>query len=259
MKLMMDERVKHRLIGLAVILSIAAIFTPAIIKKSNQRIDDNVSVSVKLPPKPQAPEVAMPSEKSMFETVKVAHVEIPEVSNEALDTTLAKAESLSQLNHIKEAVEPMVAKAKVEPVNISKQKPAVVASATQTLSRKVPVVAMKEKPMAKPAKPVTVAKQNKPAAPGALAKSSSLNKTTIKGQYAVQLATFSKQQNADALVARLRAKGYKAGYRKVVTAQGMVYKVIVGDGHPKEQARVLQQQLASVMQIRGFVVTTGVS
>lgn len=32
MKLIMDEKVKHRLIGLAVIISLGAIFAPALIK-----------------------------------------------------------------------------------------------------------------------------------------------------------------------------------------------------------------------------------
>ncbi|CEK10872.1 SPOR domain-containing protein [Legionella hackeliae] len=249
MKLVMDERVKHRLIGLAVILSIAAIFAPAIIKKSNQRIDDNVSVSVKLPPKPALPKVAMPDEEEMFETVKVAHVEIPDVPEEVTNPALAKAESLSQLNDIKEAVEPMVAKAKVEPAKVAKQKPTIVAAATKKVSapvvKKTPVVA-KAKPVARPVKHAQVAKK-------------SMTAPTGKGRYAVQLATFSKQQNADLLVSKLRAKGYKASYNKVQTAQGTVYKVIVGQGHPKEQARVLQQQLASVMQIKGFLVASGVS
>ena len=37
MKLMMDERVKHRLTGVVVLVSIAVIFVPAMIKKSNKR------------------------------------------------------------------------------------------------------------------------------------------------------------------------------------------------------------------------------
>ena len=34
MKLVLDERIKHRLVGIAVILSIGIIFTPALFKKS---------------------------------------------------------------------------------------------------------------------------------------------------------------------------------------------------------------------------------
>ncbi|KTC78282.1 Sporulation domain-containing protein [Legionella brunensis] len=251
MKLVMDERVKHRLIGLAVILSIAAIFAPAVIKKSNQRIDDNVSVSVQLPPKPTPPKVAMPEEKEMFETVKVAHVEIPDVPEDIANSTLAKAESLSQLNDVKQAIEPMVAKAKIEPSRVVKQKPAMITAATTKAT--TTKVATKKAPSVKPKIVASIKK------PTTIAKKPTANMATGKGRYAVQLATFSKRQNADSLVSRLRAKGYKASYNKVNTAQGTVYKVIVGQGHPKEQAQRLQQQLASVMQIKGFIVTTGVS
>ncbi|ASQ45762.1 rare lipoprotein A [Legionella clemsonensis] len=248
MKLVMDERVKHRLIGLAVILSIAAIFAPAIIKKSNQRIDDNVSISVKLPPKPIPPKVAMPDEQEMFKTVKVAHVELPDVPRESAGPALAKAESLSQLNDIKEAVGPMVAKAKVEPTRVAKHKPTIVVAATNKLTTST----------AAP-KPTSVVAKNKAAAKPVQMAKIKPQTSTAKGLYAVQLATFSKQKNADALVSRLRAKGYKASYNRVNMPQGTVYKVIVGQGRPKEQAKILQQQLASVMQIKGFIVTTGVS
>lgn len=258
MKLVLDERVKHRLIGLAVIISIGAIFAPAIIKKSNQRIDDNVSVSVQLPPKPIPPKVAMPEEDEMFETVKVAHVDIPDVPEEIAKPALAKAESLSEINDVKSAIGPMVAKAKVEPSKLIKQKPTVVAAATKVVTKRANIARVQTARKALPAKAQIAAKNIKKSTPVRIAKKPT-PKTTVQGRYAVQLATFSKQQNADSLVTRLRAKGYKASYNKVNTAQGTVYKVIVGPGHPKEQAKILQQQLASVMQIRGFLVTTGVS
>src|SRR5262245_61755469 len=95
MKLELDEKVKHRLIGLAVILSIGAIFAPAIVKKSNQRFDGNVNVSVELPPKPLPPKIAMPDEKAMFGTVKVAHVKWPVKPDEQKLIKIAKAEPLT--------------------------------------------------------------------------------------------------------------------------------------------------------------------
>ena len=41
MKFVMDERLKHRLTGVVVILAIAAIFVPAVMKKSNQHSKQN--------------------------------------------------------------------------------------------------------------------------------------------------------------------------------------------------------------------------
>lgn len=244
MKLVLDERVKHRIIGLAVILSIGAIFAPAIVKKSNQRFDGNVSVSVQLPPKPLPPKVAMPDEKAMFGTVKVAHVELPAMPDEKMIVKIAKAESLSPMNDVRL---PVVAKANIDVPSLPKAKATRVSKpvATKIAAKKV----VKNIPMPK-AK--VVAKNNKKMVPVTA-------KALAKGRYAVQLATFSQQRNADSLVSRLRGKGYKATYNKIITREGAVYKVIVGHTDKKEQARVLQKQLASVMQIRGFIVETGVS
>lgn len=77
MKLITDERVKHRLTGVVVILSIAIIFVPAMIKKSNQHLGENINLSIKLPPRPELPKVAVLEEKAVFDAVKVARVSMP--------------------------------------------------------------------------------------------------------------------------------------------------------------------------------------
>ena len=249
MKLLLDERVKHRIIGLAVIISIAAIFTPAIIKKSNQKIDESMSVSVKLPPKPEAPKVALPKEKAMFEKVKVAHIEIPEIPTNK-QKTVVQAEPLNGMNPLKQAIEPMSRTAKLEPLKIVAQKPVIVMAAAKTVN----------KSPKKSSNPIVLKSAKSIMLAGSDHALQSINTSkSMKGLYAVQLATFSKQQNAEILISKLRARGYTANYYKISRAQGAVYKVIVGEGHPIEQAKILQQQLANVMQMKGFVVTTGVS
>lgn len=77
MKLVIDEKLKHRLVGVAVVLSLGAIFLPAMMKKSSQRLENNFSVKVQLPPKPTTPDVAITDEKEMFKTIKIAKIEIP--------------------------------------------------------------------------------------------------------------------------------------------------------------------------------------
>ena len=96
MKFVMDERIKHRLTGVVVIVSISVIFLPAMMKKSNQHFEESISVSLKLPAKPVPPQVAMPNKKTMFESVKVAHVVLPTPINEPLPVLMAKAEPLSK-------------------------------------------------------------------------------------------------------------------------------------------------------------------
>lgn len=248
MKMVMDERVKHRLIGLAVIVSIGAIFAPAIMKKSNQRFENTMSVSVELPGKPLRPNIAMADKKAMFETVPVAHVDIDNPPEIAPDPTLASAESIS------------------EPINlasldtndsatlvVSRIKPPVLAQiATKDKAVKV---AAKSAPARKPA----VVAKKKPLAKAPASKASRTIRVASgpKGSYGVQLATFSSQKNADILVSRLRTKGYRATYNKVKTNQGLVYKVVVGQVRQMEDAQLLKSKLASAVQIKGFVVTTG--
>ena len=108
----MDERVKHRLTGVVVIVSVAVIFLPAMLKKSNQRFEENIHISLKLPSKPVPPKVAMPSQKVMFESIKVAHVELPKAVEDTQPALIAKAESLSK--------PPAPLLAKVEPIPLVK-------------------------------------------------------------------------------------------------------------------------------------------
>jgi DedD protein len=271
MKLVMDERVKHRLIGLAVILSIGAIFAPAIMKKSSQRIDGNVSVSVKLPAKPAQPHLDMAEKKAMFETAKVAHVDLPNVNSKQLPLpSLAKAEPLSKSNERNELAGETLALADEEAIADS----SIVATGDQSLKEKAPVInnthvavvhkiakGIKFSPETSKAKTKDVAKNIKVTKPIAKATVKPLAKNTIKTPvkkaYAIQLATFSQQRNADTLITRLKAKGYVATFNKVKTNDGFVYKVMVGQVNKKEQAQVLQAKLASAVQIKGFIVTTG--
>ncbi|KTC98079.1 SPOR domain-containing protein [Legionella erythra] len=259
MKFIMDERVKHRLVGIAVILSVVAIFMPAIMKKSSQRFDDNVSMSVKLPPKPALPKVSMPDEKEMFKTVKVAHVDIPPIDEEAKpESTLAKAEPLSQMNKGPAIIAEEESTKNAPAIAIANAKPEI-AKAVKAQTQPARIAQAKKRVMAKPvSKPAALQIAVKKAEPVAKRTLTTANAATRYG-YAVQLATFSQQRNAMALIARLKSKGYQARFNKVVDNKGTVYKVIVGNLKERQQAQKLQQQLASAIQLNGFIVTTKVS
>lgn len=252
MTLIIDERLKHRLVGIAVIVSIAAIFTPAMMKKSSQGFD-RTNIAIKLPAKPTPPAINLPTEKVMFHSVKIAHVDIPSISNEKKPTSVvAKALPIAIKTPIQMVTKPVITPEKRLATNdksiIAKpreNKPAIAYSA-RVAATKVTNVATnsKKKPVTKP-----IMAQTKP----------KLSKLPL-ANYSVQLATFSQQTNAISLVTKLKSKGYKAFLNKSNTPKGTVYKVLVGQVTKKQQAQVLQQQLASMMQIKGFVVpTTGIS
>ncbi len=220
MKFTIDDRVKHRIIGVFVLVAVAVIFLPAVMKKSNYRFDEHISLSVRIPKNPALPQVAMVGDKEMFKSVKVAHVDIPAVNTEPRLVATVKAEPISVLPQIK----PEPTLAMVE--KIAK-------SAPKKLTPKL-IVATKNT-----APPAAIAKQ-------------------VTG-YAVQLASFAQQSNAQSLVTQLRKKGYSATYQKISSKQGDLYKVIVGQLKEKTEASKLQKTLAVNMQLNGFVVKTGVS
>lgn len=222
MKFVMDERVKHRLTGLVVIISIAAIFIPAVMKRSNQHLEENVSFSVRLPPKPILPDVAVAGEKEVFKSVKVAQVTVPTIIESPRVIPIAKAEPIS-----------------VKPAE----------SAVVTAS-KAPIVSKVVSVIVPPAVKAVVA-------PKKLAKAAVVG--LKKEMYAVQLASFTQRSNAESLVTRLRSKGFKATYNKSRGKQGEYYKVIVGQLNQMHEAKTLQKQLLTSTQLNGFIVKTGVS
>jgi DedD protein len=211
MKFALDERLKHRLTGLVVILSIGVIFLPAMLKKSNQHLEEKVSFSVRLPEKPAAPEVLVTKEKEVFQAVKVAKVDIPPLIQKK-SIQLVRAEPISLKSAMPAVIALNKTLAKVE-------MDAIVRPAVKTASapRKIAVAAV----------------------------------TGLKKEvYAVQLASFSEQSNAESLVTRLRNKGYKATYNKA----GAYYKVMVGQSERRQEAVNLQKKLSTNMSLNGFII-----
>lgn len=244
----MDEKLKHRLIGLAVIISLGAIFAPAVIRKSGQHAEGNFSVNVKLPPKPLAPDVVMGDEKEMFKTIKVARVTLPTVSDKKQLSDLVQAEPIK--SDLVRQVKPSEL-ARVE--SDTKSEPAKIAlndAAKNTVKQEIKIASQKPK-QAIIVKQKVVARASIPKKITTSAKKPMLKKTI----YAVQLASFSQLTNAQILLKRLHSKGYKANFIK----QGSVYKVYVGHSQNKNDVMKLKVQLANAMQLNGFVVNTGVS
>lgn len=215
MKWLLDDKIKHRLIGFAVLLSIAIIFIPAMIKKSNQHLDEKMSLTIHLPPKPAFTEVSAEKPKNLFKTMKVAHVVLPQVVEKKEETIkIARAESLSGLT-----------------------------MANRSYLQKTPVVAVNTQRVNK-----QINKQ-KPAPIIASVKAPTKPLPSKLEMFSVQLASFSRLDNAQLLVQQLHKKGFKATYEK----QGDKYRVLVGQLQ-LEQARNLQRKLASATQMTGFIV-----
>jgi DedD protein len=259
MKLVMDEKLKHRLIGLAVIISLGAIFAPAIMKKSSQSLENNYSVNIKLPPKPLVPDVVSSNEQDVFKTIKVAKVKLPSVSEDHQLPELVRAETIKSdsINTNKAtAVARTESEVKSEPIQLALNEAAqstvkkAINVAAVNPKKALPVIATRGKAVVKPAKAKVRTVQV------ARAKTTLASKRDV---YAVQLASFAQLSNAQSLVSRLHTKGYKANFIKASGKNGPIYKVYVGHSPSKLDVLKVKTQLASAMQLNGFIVNTGVS
>jgi DedD protein len=287
MKLGISEKAKHQIIGVAVVISIGAMFAPTLINKSSQQnLEKNFSVHVKLPPHPEAPNVAVADEDALYKTIKVAHVNIPTVSGDSALPSLAKAQKVrfeevtpegdiikskesfdvaagKELVHIAANQSASnVMQANVEhnnPIKITNAVKSELKVASVAKMKQVAVVSQKSAAVIKPK--VAVVSRPKIVAPQVVAKVSNETKPAVRTAiYAVQLASFSQVNNAQGLVSKLHAKGYKATYLRTTTPQGAVlYKVYAGHSTRKDEVVRLQSQLASAMQLNGLIVNTGVS
>lgn len=232
MKLVITERSKHRIIGVLVVVSVAVIFLPAVMKKSNQRFEENINISLKLPTRPALPRVAIPNQSVMFKSVKVAHVQIPAAPTVRATSLIAKAEPLMSKSKTQHAS--MIASIPAKPV-------APIAKTLQTAQSNPASAA----PMAKP---LITAQSNKPTL------TESINQV-----FSIQVATFTQRGNADILISRLRDKGFVASYNTIKGTQGELYQVVVGQLNQREKAVDLQKKLAVNMQLNGLIVKSGVS
>ncbi|MDF1756914.1 MAG: SPOR domain-containing protein [Legionellaceae bacterium] len=113
MNLSISEQTKHRLIGLVVLISIAVIFLPALMKKSNRNFEKNIKLALKLPAKPELPKVAAPTNQALFKQAKIAKAPVVEVASVRRNSVIAKASPLNTKSNIKQ--ETQLAKAVANP------------------------------------------------------------------------------------------------------------------------------------------------
>jgi len=77
----------------------------------------------------------------------------------------------------------------------------------------------------------------------------------LPSAWAVQVGSFTRAANADALVARLRQAGFPAYVARIDRPQGPLYRVRVGPLLRKDEAEALARRLAARFGLKGFVVS----
>lgn len=247
----MDDSMKHRVVGIAVIISIALVFVPAMIKKNNQRLEEK-KIAVDLPAKPPQPEMAQVDEPKVFAETKVAHVD--------LDTQVALNQTEQEIKqHPITGPQPIQqAQQASYPLGSGKDNSKSNAiSAEKKISPKPTKMLVKFKAKKKPitkvakkaVKPKTITAKNKVR--------SNPVRIASTPRYAVQVGVFSETTNAQSLKKILDTKGLRSRLVKTNVHGKPAVKVLIGRLATAEAAQQLKNKLANEHDLKGFV-TKGV-
>lgn len=280
MKFVVDEKLKHRLVGAAVLLSVVGAFFPFVFKSNDSTIDDGVNVSVQLPPKPA---LDSDNHSGTFTTSEVAHVALatePVTETDVLPESQV-SDSIETLPVVKltpNTPPKMKVEAKVEPVSDNQVAPsslpsindrASIATVPAKPTQKTKVLQKKSLLVSKPLQQKTKAKsvivQQAKATKSINHKSVVAKKTSVKvvakplmlprgAYFTVQVANLTKQSNVNALVQKLRTKGFTPSVRAIKTKTGMTYKVQVGREIKRDGAIHLQKRINHSLTLNGIVV-----
>ncbi len=94
----LTDQVKYRLTGGVILMTLVCVLMPIMMKKSNQRFEENLSLHLKVPPKPKTPELTIPTAQQVFNKVKPSAVQsTPRVAQRAVKVEISKAESLESV------------------------------------------------------------------------------------------------------------------------------------------------------------------
>ena len=252
---MMDERLKERLVGATVLVALAVIFVPFVLGPSE---DPDPSEGVnQAGARPSSPVVKPPSEPPRSQPASIAvtkpenpSVNPPPASPPAEWPVAEQAPSgTNQNNSSRPAAEPLPEDNQppsqtVEPTTIS------VSASVGSGGSAAPSAS---KPGTNPStQTASPAVKEKPPAPKKVATTQPA--ATDSGGWVVQLATFSKADNALALRDKLAKQGYDAFVGTGRNASGSVVRVYVGPTTSRLKAASLVGPLEKASRLRGMVV-----
>jgi len=192
----LEENLKQRLVGAAVLVALAVIFLPAVFDKDERVAINTTSL---IPPAPSIEPVIIPRPTK------------PETIN------IPPAQELFQPELVEEKVEKDVESKPLDTTEVEKKVAKSIAKPESTL-----VVKPIPKPVAIKAKPVV----SKPA----------LNSSGVPAGWVVQVASFKSVKTAETFTEKLLKADYKAYYKSVETTKGEYIRVFIGPYINEQQA-----------------------
>ena len=244
----MDQLVKERMVGAAVLVLAAVIFIPMILAGSSQeRAGNGDATSLQAgQTRSSTSTSATTAGESRFSSRIVPLGESPSARSVEQENAIEKARKRVSENEAKTPIAAQAAKPmQSPPVAASRVAPPV----TKKAAGRKPAT---KKPATKKAatKKATTKKATakKPAASKVIATPAG------KGAWVVQLGSFSSARNAHALRERLKSKGHKAFVRSSVQGAEAVTRVYVGPDASRDGAQKLVARLLAETRLKGIVV-----
>ena len=234
----MEERLKQRLVGAIVLVSLAVVFVPILLDGPDAP-EEEYSVT----PIPERPEGRFDS------TVRI---DLPEPETPRLDAELER-ERDERASDATSGVRPEPSEAGASPstpLSDAADTP-VVAAVPATGDVELPPTERQTgdaHARAEPSPPVRVKVDSAASEPSA-------EPPERAGErWAVQLGSFQKSGNAIALRKRLIDEGYEAFVKSGSSEQGEVFRVLVGPSADREHAKNSAAKLLMELNLEGFVV-----
>ena len=223
----MEQRLKQRLVGAIVLVSLAVVFVPILFDVSHEANEEVSATPV---------------------------TGIPDRPRDRFGPTVSITLEVPQTPRLDAAVERERTRNAFDPAASEDSVPGSASTSSGTTAS-TPVAGVSEPPASRSA-PTPVRSNPAPAAiqpDGASGKKQAAPASAARG-WTVQLGSFRESENALALRERLRARGYPAFVESGSSAQGAVSRVLVGPMTDREQAQDSAAKLRREMALEGIVV-----
>lgn len=250
----MDDKVKHRIVGVIVIAAFLVIIVPALIKNvsvrdgqpENQRlVSVSSGVSQREPETFQTSQIAQvsldhPTETGEMPAIQPMATSLPAPVAATSSNTLPETSTPVPAPVVAPApAQPQPTPAQSQPAVKQMSKPAAPAPAVTSVKKAAPkTVTVVAKPVVKPVVKPIVAPMTRPI------------------NFCIQLGTFSSVQNAQALVKRLHANGFYAAKSSTITLPNgqKMERVTICRAMTRSQAMMMRAHLARMMNTNVIVI-----
>lgn len=264
----MELKLKQRLVGLIVLAALAVIIIPMFFSHSGSRSYD-LAMTDKVPPRPdhrpagEIDLITQPKEAPKVQREMPVMQNTPEslVKNTTLDSRVRGGDNVSAVVNTPANNNSPVVNTVVE--NKANQQPAMIASAVVTKEKvldsrvrgndgvQAETKVIDATPSAVADKPKEKIQAKAQTDKKTVKKSST--PPVVANAWTIQLGSFSDKANAQALVKKLRAKGFTA-YLNEPKSKTALIRVFVGPETDHEKAEKMVKELANSFNLHGMIV-----